>query len=75
MILVVGGVILSAGINKRISFEIFLLSIGCAIGLTIIDMYYASIDRIWDVYLLDAAGEILIVIAWLLGWLNAKESE
>lgn len=75
LILVVGGVILSAGISRRITFEIFLLSIGCAIGLTVIDVYYVAVDRIWKIYLLDAAGEVLLIIAWLIGWFQAKERE
>lgn len=65
LILVQGIVIISAALSKRISKEIFMLSVGAAAGLTIIDVYYASIDRIWDVYLLDALAEVLLIILWL----------
>lgn len=72
LILVIGGVFISAAINKRITAEIFYLAIGCALGLTIIDVYYTSVDRIWNVYLLDALGEVIIIIAWLFSWFKAK---
>lgn len=75
LILVVGGVILSAVINRRISLEILLLAIGCALGLAFIDVYYASIDRIWNIYLLDALAEVGFVILWLLAWLGASPQE
>jgi hypothetical protein len=68
LILVQGIVIISAAVYRRISKEILLLSVGAAAGLTFIDIYYASIDRIWDVYLLDALAEVVLIILWLIAW-------
>jgi hypothetical protein len=73
LILVQGGVILSAAFYKRISKEIIVLSIGAAAGLMGIDVYYAFIDRIWNVYFLDAVAEAGLIILWLIAWSKAAE--
>jgi len=64
LITVIGGILLAAGTNKRVTPEIMWLGIAGAAGLTGIDVYYALNDVIWDIYLLDAAGEILIILLW-----------
>lgn len=63
---VVGIVLFSAGFNRRVNDETFLLATGCAAGLATVDVYYASIDRILDVYLLDAAVECILIILWVI---------
>jgi hypothetical protein len=68
LIIAVGGSLLLAARNHRITPEIMLLAVGCALGLTIIDVYYVSIGRIWKVYLLDAVAESMLIILWLIGW-------
>lgn len=75
LILVIGGVILSAGMSKRITVEIFFLAVGAAFGLTLIDVYYASVSRIREVYLLDALSEVLLIIAWIFCWFKANASK
>jgi hypothetical protein len=50
------------------------LAVGCALGLTAIDMYYVFIDRIRDVYLLDALAEVALVVAWGIAWFSAKRA-
>lgn len=62
----VGIVLFSAGINRRINQETFLLATLCAAGLAYVDIYYASIDRILDVYLLDAVAEIILIVLWFI---------
>jgi hypothetical protein len=74
LIIVIGGVILSAGMAKRISFEIFLLAIAGALGLMAIDLYYVAAGRIRPVYLLDALAEISIIVAWFILWPKAKSA-
>ena len=66
LLTVVGLVLFSAGMNRRINDETFLLAVGCAAGLTVVDIYYASIDRIWNVYLLDAAAESILIVLWFI---------
>jgi hypothetical protein len=70
LITIVGGVLLVAGIRKQVTPELKWLGIAGAAGLTGIDMYYALNDVIWDVYLLDAIGEVLIILLWL--WAGKK---
>lgn len=70
LITVIGAVLLVAGISQRVTQEIKWLGISSALGLTGIDVYYALSDVIWDVYLLDAAGEIILVVLWF--WAGRK---
>ncbi len=74
LILVVGLVLLSAARARRISPEVLGLAVGCALGLTAIDVYYVLIDRIRDVYLLDALAEVALVAAWMVAWFSAKRA-
>lgn len=44
------------------------LAIGGAAGFMAIDVYYAyTRDRIWDVYLLDAAAQFVFIVLWIAG--------
>lgn len=65
LITVIGAVLLVAGIRKQVTHEIKWLGIGGAAGLAGIDVYYALNDVIWDVYLLDAVGEAVLIVLWL----------
>lgn len=70
LIIVIGGVLLSAGLRKKVTREIKWLGIAGAAGLTGIDVYYALSDVIWDVYLLDAVGEVILILLWF--WAGKK---
>lgn len=73
LIIVVGAVLLLAGFRSRVTQEIKVLGIAGAAGLTGIDVYYALSDVIWDTYLLDAAGELILILLWL--WAGSKGLE
>ena len=66
LVAVIGVVFLSAARNRRVSSEIALLGIGCALALATIDVFYVSVGRISSIYLLDAAAEVGLAAAWLL---------
>lgn len=66
LIAIIGLVLFSAGINRRVNEEIFLLAVGSAAGLATVDIYYVLINRIWDVYLLDAVVEGILIILWII---------
>jgi hypothetical protein len=66
LILVIGIVFISASRHQRITIEISILAICSAIGLMAIDVYYSVIDRISDIYLLDALGELLLIMSWFI---------
>jgi uncharacterized membrane protein len=70
LILVIGGVLFSAARHRRINQETFSLAVGGAAGLAAIDIYYVAIDRIREVYLLDALAEIILIILWIVFWVK-----
>ncbi|AKD05065.1 hypothetical protein POKO110462_17890 [Pontibacter korlensis] len=71
LITAIGGTLLAAGIRKQVTSEIKGLAIAGAAGLTGIDVYYALNDVIWDVYLLDAVAETVLLTLWL--WAGTKD--
>lgn len=74
LIIPIGISLLVAAQKKIIGSEIFILAVGSALGLTIIDIYYVLIDRISSIYLLDAAVEIIIIFLWIIGWGKSRNT-
>ena len=70
LIIAIGGVLLAAGVRSAVTLEIKWLGIAGAAGLAGIDVYYALSDVIWDVYLLDAVGEVILIGLWF--WAGRK---
>lgn len=70
LIAVVGLVLLAAGFRHRVTQEVKWLGIGGAAGLGFVSAYYPLRDVIWDIYLLDAVAELLIILLWL--WAGQK---
>ena len=64
LVLAIGIALLVAAARERVSLEVAILAIGTAAGLAAIDIVYATTDVIRDVYLLDAAAEALLILAW-----------
>ena len=58
--------IFTSAINRRITSDILYLAILSALGLTIIDVVYVARRVISKIYLLDAAAEVILIVAWLL---------
>jgi hypothetical protein len=48
--------------------EVFALAVASCIGFAAIDIVYVARGTIRKIYLADAAGEILLLGAWLLVW-------
>lgn len=65
LLAVIGAVIGSAGMRKRVTPEIAALAIGSSGVLTAIDVVYVRKKRISPVYLLDALGNLLLVGGWV----------
>lgn len=70
LITVVGLVLLVAGFRRRVTPEIKWLGIGGATGLGLVSTYYPLRNVIWDIYLLDALAELIIILLWL--WVGQK---
>jgi hypothetical protein len=66
LVTVIGGVLLTAGWRRRVTRDVLLLGIGSALSLATIDLVYVSAGRISKIYLLDAAAEVGLAIAWAL---------
>ena len=64
LIAVVGVVLLLSYRSQRVTDEVIVLAIGCAIGLAAIDLIYSLSGRISPVYLADAAAEIALAALW-----------
>ncbi len=73
LILVVGAVLVKAGLARRVTPEIIWLGVGGAAGLMFIDVYYVWQDVIWPIYLLDAVGELLLIGGWVWASLTAQD--
>jgi hypothetical protein len=66
LVTVIGGVLLTASWRRRVTRDVLLLGIGVALSLAMIDVVYVSTGRISKIYLLDAAAEVGLAIAWAL---------
>jgi hypothetical protein len=65
LVAVIGVTLISASRGRRITDDIVLLAAGSALGLAIIDVGYGS--RISPAYLADAAGEMGLIVLWIIG--------
>ena len=68
LITAIGLVLTRAGLRERVPDEVPLLAVSSAVGLTGIDVVYATRGRISPVYLLDALAELLLIAGWALAW-------
>ncbi|MDQ3657457.1 MAG: hypothetical protein M3457_20570 [Chloroflexota bacterium] len=66
VVTVIGAVIGSAGIRKRITPEVAGLAIGSSAALAAIDVVYVGKGRISPVYLLDVLMSVVLVGGWTL---------
>ena len=66
LVAVVGGVLGLAAHRRRLTPEMELLAMGTALSLAAVDVVTVSRRRIRRIYLLDAAANLGLVVAWLL---------
>lgn len=64
LVLVIGTVLLQSRHRRQPADEIALLGAGCALGLALIDIVFASTGRIAPVYFADAAVEMALAVGW-----------
>lgn len=67
----VGFLVISTGIGlvigvirQEITLSLVIIALSNALFLAGIDVFYATNDVIWDVYLLDALFELAVVVGW-----------
>jgi hypothetical protein len=57
--------LLSAAFRRTQIAEVTILAVGAAVGLTAIDLIYTARGVIAPIYLLDAAIEVPLILAWI----------
>jgi hypothetical protein len=71
LVLAIGAALLVAAWRGP-SAEAVTLAVGSIIGLTAVDVVYVSRKVIGPVYLLDALGEVVLLVGWLVAALQAN---
>lgn len=69
LVLVIGASLLAASGKKAINSPVLVLAIGSCIGFAAIDITYVLNDTISEIYLLDAGGQFLLLILWMIALL------
>ncbi|GEM_PF-1566518 len=64
LIAVAGAAMMQAGISHEFTLGILILATGSAAALTAVDIVYVALGTIAKIYLLDAALEIALLLAW-----------
>jgi uncharacterized membrane protein len=72
LIIVIGGVMLLAGLRSQVPLEVAVLAAGSALALMGIDVWYTARGIIPRVYLLDAMAELIILACWTGAWLLGR---
>ncbi|MEX0701112.1 MAG: hypothetical protein WD069_03365 [Planctomycetales bacterium] len=67
LVAALGAVFLVAAVRRRLSVELAVLAISCALCLAFADVLFVSQGRISPVYLVDAAAEALLAVWWSAG--------
>jgi hypothetical protein len=65
LVTVIGAALINSGIRENINQDEFIIGLGSAMGLMIIDIVYTIKKIISKIYLLDAAAEFLISLIWI----------
>lgn len=65
LVLVIGAVLIFAGIRHNITYEIFFLALGSAIALMAIDSIYVMKKHIAPIYLFDALVQTSVIASWV----------
>jgi hypothetical protein len=66
LLAVIGYALWRAGLRRTVTNEMVIVAAGCAAALAIIDIVFVNKNVIGPVYLLDAAAEIALVLAWVI---------
>ncbi|MDB5264058.1 MAG: hypothetical protein JWQ14_3341, partial [Adhaeribacter sp.] len=72
LITINGLTFLVSAYRREFNVPVGMLAVGSAFSLMAVDIYYATSDVIWDVYLLDAVAEAAFIAAWTIVLCRAK---
>jgi len=65
LLLVISSVFITAALYGEYQTYLGVLAVGSTVAMAGVDIYFATQDVIWDTYLIDAVGEILLLGGWL----------
>jgi len=65
LLLVMSAVFITAALTGEYQTYLGVLAIGSTVAMAWVDIYFATNNVIWNTYLLDAVGELLLLIAWI----------
>ena len=65
LLLVISLVFITAALTGAYQTYLGVLAIGSTAAMALVDIYFATTDVIWDTYLIDAVGELLLLGAWI----------
>jgi hypothetical protein len=75
LILAITFTFILALVRKEYVSSLVFLSASSAAGLLAIDLYYAINDTISDVYFIDAAAQLIIILAWIVIRVAKKQKQ
>lgn len=64
LVCVIAVPLIIAGLNKRLTPEVYVLGVGSAAALTGVDVWYVARRVIPPIYLADAAAELVLIGVW-----------
>jgi len=74
LLLVISCVFITAALNGEYQTYLGVLAVGSTVAMAGVDIYFATQDVIWNTYLIDAVGEILLLGGWLFYILNTRRT-
>jgi hypothetical protein len=75
LVSVIGATLLLGSRRSQTPPEVVMLAVGSALSLSAVDVVSVAQRRISPVYLLDALGELALVIAWMRVWRRSAARE
>ena len=64
LVVVIGAVLLMAALQRAVPAPVVLLAVGSAGTLGAIEFFYVLRGVIWPIYMLDAVGELGLIVLW-----------
>ena len=67
----IGATLLLAAAQSQVTAAVFVLATGSAAGLAAIEFFYVLRGVIWPIYMLDAIGEVGLIVLWAIALFRA----
>ena len=74
LVIVIGLVLLSGAAKRQLGAPIRMLALGTAASLAAIEFIYALQGVIWPIYMLDAVGELGLIVLWVVALVGDRRT-